>query len=275
MLKNQHKAIVVAVCAFLCSCAYVHKPNAKIDTVAHRVSPNYMAVGHTDHVNAYIIGSHTIVEINNNALLLSVVDSDGKNVAYEKVGQYYRLDRILDRFTASTDGNLIEFTNTEQIKSTVFSSNDAEIETVKLKPINVKAVTYNQPVNNNEQLAAVLSLSKKQLLEVKESLTTAKSSFEVNQALIKLNTIDNNLKNFMPTVFVNYKSYDSKFTVDSNTSAILIEAAKLANEINITGYTNSINRGKRELKVSKARSENARDYLVNNCSEVLKFHTEH
>lgn len=264
MLKLHHKAIVLAVCAILNACAYVHKPEQPNNAVTHRVSPDYMALGHTENINAYIVGNRTIVEVLNDSALGSVIDSGGVNVPFEKVGRYYRLERALDSFTVTFNGHLIKFTNTQQLKTTVFSSAANVDEPVTLKAINADTGEFKQVGYSNEQAKAVLDLAKSQLNEIQNSLNTAKTSKDVNEAVIKLNKIESDLKNYTPTLFANYKSYETKFKLDADTSEILIDAAKLASAIKITGYTNSVNINKRELIVAKERAENARKFLINN-----------
>lgn len=270
------KAVFLAVGAFLCACTSMNTKTPLTDGVAHRVSPDYTAIGVTDNINAYVYGTRTVIELNKN-ISISVKDSNGQSVEFERVGQYMRLSRILDNFTVDVGGHTVKFISSPVPTTEVYT---AKIQApVVVQPVinadnsQYEANYFKKASYSNEQLAALLDLSQKQINEVKTALAQAKTTEQIKEASAKLTLIENNLTSATATVFANFKPYSAKLSIDAETSRILIEAAKVANYINITGYTNTQVGGTVEAKVAAKRSEAAKQYLIKNGVDSEKIRT--
>ena len=103
--------IAVAVCALqLAACAYVPMSQQR----ALPVSSDYIASGDVPDTRAFIYGKRTLIEFKTAPALLVIKDADGAELQYEKAGHFYRLDRIVDRFSAWADGRAMSY---EQFRS--------------------------------------------------------------------------------------------------------------------------------------------------------------
>jgi len=80
-----------------------------------KVGPEYVATGHTAGVRAYVYGGRTLIEFQNKPAFVDVVDASGQQIAYEREGTFYRLDRALYNF--SVQSNLFKRTSFHLIGS--------------------------------------------------------------------------------------------------------------------------------------------------------------
>lgn len=105
----------LAICsASLVSCAGLPTSAAP----ARPVSQYYaVAPGDTVGVVAFVYGKHTVLEFKSVPAFLSVKYGQGANVDYEREGNYARLSRRLQTFTASINGRIVTFTalQTQQV----------------------------------------------------------------------------------------------------------------------------------------------------------------
>lgn len=74
-----------------------------------RISQDYAASDNVQDARAYIYGERTLLEFGKAPALLVVKDETGETVEYERVGRYYRLSRLLQRFTVMVNGRSISF----------------------------------------------------------------------------------------------------------------------------------------------------------------------
>lgn len=98
--------IAVAVCALqLAACAYVPMSQQR----AQLVSSDYIASGDVPGTRAFIYAKHTVIEFETAPVLLVVKDASGSELPYDKAGRFYRLDLIVDRFSAWADGRAMSY----------------------------------------------------------------------------------------------------------------------------------------------------------------------
>ena len=103
--------IAVAVCAIhLGACAYVPMSSQN----SKPVSSDYIASGNVTGTRAFIYGKRTVIEFETAPALLVIKDAMGGELQYEKAGHFYRLDRIVGRFSAWADGRSMSY---EQFRS--------------------------------------------------------------------------------------------------------------------------------------------------------------
>lgn len=93
-------ALLLACGAVLSGCAYLHRSDASM----RLVSPSYMASGPDRNAKAFVYGHRTILVFDHPPTFLAVKDDQGRPVAFERVGEHYRLERQLQSFTAWADG---------------------------------------------------------------------------------------------------------------------------------------------------------------------------
>jgi hypothetical protein len=82
------------------ACAHV-APQAN---TVQRVSTDYVMVGQSNDVNAYLYGNVTVLEFKQNPDSLVVRDETGTILLLEKIGFRFRLPRRVDNFTAEING---------------------------------------------------------------------------------------------------------------------------------------------------------------------------
>jgi len=262
-------ALFAAATAFLVACAYVPPK----EEAARRVSPDYMATGAVNDVRAYIYGSRTILEFEGSPLFLSVRDENGASVDFERVGQYYRLSRRLDRFTVWLNGRSVTFS--PAMNTRVFSTParapamaapvTAHPETVKLAA--VRPVPASQA---DADVVELLKLSEKQLAGVRHVLDAAGKNpkatgaelFTLSQRLDKLNT--RFVTAAAAVVQVTFPRASTAFNPDAQEAAVLIASGKAARRVNVHGYTDSRAAGPRDAKIALGRALAARQFLVDN-----------
>ncbi|MCX2694513.1 TcpQ domain-containing protein [Pseudomonas sp. DCB_CB] len=105
---------LVAAAAFVSSIGgCVVYPNATV-----RVSPNYTATGSLPGVRADVYGQRTLLEFADEPAFLTVVDTFGNVVPYEKEGRYYRLAKKLDHFAVKTGLHTVHFNIIDRVGST-------------------------------------------------------------------------------------------------------------------------------------------------------------
>lgn len=78
-------------------------------TATVRVSPNYTATGSLPGVRADVYGHRTLLEFADEPSFLTVIDTFGNEVPYEKEGRYFRLAKKLDHFAVKTGLHTVHF----------------------------------------------------------------------------------------------------------------------------------------------------------------------
>lgn len=253
-MKSRRIAILLIAGCVFSACAYIPPQEA----IARRVSPDYTATGSNENARAYLYGNRTVLEFDGSPVFLSIKDETGAAVDYEKVGAYYRLPRRLDTFTVWANGSSVTFSAVATTR--VFSAptqSPAAIEAQRESPADA-------------QLAELLKLSQKQIAEARRVLdatgknpsATGAELFEVSQ---RLDEIETRLKTASTaTLRVSFPTAGTVFKLGARQATILINAAKWAERIKVSGYTDSPIASPMDAKVALGRALAARNFLVKN-----------
>ena len=270
-MKLTRIALMLATSAFVSACAYV-PPN---DGVARRVSPDYTATGAVDSARAYFYGKRTLLEFDGTPGFLAVRDENGVSVDYEKVGQYYRLNRRLDNFTVWVNGRSVTFTAVKEPKPVASSTAPvaapvaAQYAPLPAASSPVKlASAGQQPRDGDAELQALLKLSQSQLEAIKKEITAAGNNptatgAELFAAQARLDEIEARLSTVSAAlVQVTFPKNGTAFKPSPAIFPTLIASAKAADQINIRGRTDSRGAGPIDVKVALGRAMSAKSYLV-------------
>lgn len=106
-MKSSYLKLSLAVAASITLAACANHP--KEASSFESASPTYSASGCTVGASAYIYGGRTLLKFEREPYFVSVTDAAGDDVAFEKIGHYYRLEKNLHAFTVRT--NLIHITH--------------------------------------------------------------------------------------------------------------------------------------------------------------------
>ena len=263
-MKPARIAILLASSIVFASCAYV-PPH---DGVARRVSPDYTTTGDNTNTRAYLYGNHTVLEFEGSPVFLSIKDEAGATVEYEKVGPYYRLNRRLDNFTVWVNGSSVTFTTVATTR--VFSAPSQKIAAPKSEPVKLSVEEITRENQADADIAELLKLSDKQLAEVRHVLdTTGKNPratgaelFAVSQ---RLDEIEARLITASAAIVrVSFPTAGMAFKPNPQQAAVLIDSAKTAQQVNVSGHTDSRVAGAMDAKIALGRANAARKYLVDN-----------
>jgi outer membrane protein OmpA-like peptidoglycan-associated protein len=247
---------VLAVCgASLIACAGIHTSEAP----ARPVSRDYaVAPGDTSGVTAYVYGKHTVLEFKAVPVFLSIKDGQGASVDYEREGQYVRLNRQLDTFTASMNGRSVTFMALQPVQAAAPVAEQPALP-VKL----VEAVPQNPTVD----LTAALDKMQQQIREIKKSLAASKgkpaSTKELQRLNARLDRIEAQVNASQTVVLqVTFPSHGVAFKPSEDIAKALIPAAKAASQINLRGRTDAKIAGLEDASIALDRALSARKYLI-------------
>jgi len=281
-MKTARIALSMALAGLLTACAYVPPKDAPLN----RVSDDYMATGDIKDVRAFVYGDTTFLMFSSAPPFLVVRDEEGNMVSYERAGQYYRLARRLDTFTAWVNGDAITFVAPTVTK--VFSAPvvkpapaPAPIETLHAPetPVVLKTEEPAAVTPGDDEIRALLQLCQEQLADVRRSIEaarvnprwTGKEIFTVNQ---RLDDIAARLTTASAAIAqVYFPSYGTTFKPDEITAAVIVAAGKSADQVSIRGYTDSRIAGRLDPKIANGRAQSARDYLVAQGVDAAKIKT--
>jgi outer membrane protein OmpA-like peptidoglycan-associated protein len=261
----------MALAGLLTACAYVPPKDAPLN----RVSDDYMATGDIKDVRAFVYGDTTFLMFSSAPPFLVVRDEEGNMVSYERAGQYYRLARRLDTFTAWVNGDAITFvapTVTKVFSAPVVKPAPAPAPIEPLHalgtPVVLKTEELAAVTAGDDEIRALLQLSQEQLADVRRSIEaarvnprwTGKEIFTVNQ---RLDDIAARLTTESAAIAqVYFPSYCTTFKPDEMTAAVIVAAGRSADQVSIRGYTDSRIAGRLDPKIADSRAQSARDYLV-------------
>lgn len=261
--------IITAHCLLLLSsCAYVPHTNQ----TAQRVSEDYLAYGSSGGINAYLYGSHTVIEPSKSPLFLWVYDNNDKSVSYEKVGRYYRLNREMPSFTVWVDGSPVTFYKTKKKSQSILTTppiqnNMGDVKTSKAIEQPLPSL-YNRWQAETEQakISDLVALTNKQIDEVKTFLDAYGNDNITAWNRARLYFQESRLTTeSTATVRLQYESKNAtNLQIKGSTSNTLIAAAKVAYLINIRGRTDSYRSNKYQRQIALKRAIIARDYLIDN-----------
>lgn len=271
-MKLTRIALLLATSAFVSACAYVPPKEG----AARRVSPDYTATGAVDSARAYFYGKRTLLEFDGTPGFLAVRDENGVSVDYERVGQYYRLNRRLDNFTVWVNGRSVTFTAVKEPKPIAATSTAPAAAPVAaqyspppvaLSPVRL-ASADQQPREGDAELHTLLKLAQSQLEAIKKEITAAGNNptatgAELFAVQARLDEIEARLSTASAVlVQVTFPTNGTAFKPSPAVSTTLIASAKAADQINIRGRTDSRGAGPIDEKVALGRAMSAKSYLV-------------
>lgn len=100
-MKYARMALLAASSALFIGCAQI--PVGEV--ITRPIGPDYMATGSVQDIRAYLYGNRTVLQFDKAPRVLAVRDENGQAVPFEKEGNYFRLARRVDVFTAWVDGS--------------------------------------------------------------------------------------------------------------------------------------------------------------------------
>lgn len=280
--------------AFLSACTTLMSfmPQEEV-CVARRVSADYIMTGTVENIRAYLYGNRTVLELDTSSSpSLFVTDEMGAFVAYEKIGQLYRLARRLDSFNVRVNHQLARFVATTPLMSvaapakTVVESAKpvvAVVAATKPVPVVVKPVVTKPSDNDALVIAQLLALSEKQLQTMRQtSAIIIKKSHQPQSKGKKSNSntlnarIDKMEARFVTassaSLQVHFATASVLFKPSPEVSKILLASANIASQIIVRGYTGSAVGGQINAKVALSRALDARQFLMSHGipSEKIK-----
>ena len=215
--------------------------------------------------------NHTVLEFDKSPAFLSVKDEKGNAVDYERVGRYCRLNRRLDAFTTVVNGRSITFKGEPTTQTHVFSAPiAAPLIASPNEPEKLIAIETTPASYKNAEINALLELAKRQLEVIRLNIEIANKNPKTNRDQLaeintRLNDIENRLNKYNSAiVFVTFPRYSTAFNPGSEVATVLIQSAKTADRINISGHTDARVAGPRDAKIALGRALAARNFLVNN-----------
>lgn len=266
-MKVSHIACLLAYSAIISACAYI----PPTDSNARRVSPNYTATGNVLDARAYLYGNRTVLEFDACPAFLTIRDEFGESVEYEKVGQHYRLGRRVDKFTVWANGRSVTFSAV--MTTRVFSAQVVpRTDVIKLDTV--------EPIKTNQadvDVLALLNLSQKQLEEVRQIIevsnknptATGADLFKVNA---RLDEIEARILTAASVILqVAFPTAGTTFKPNADIAKVLINSAKTADRVNISGYTDARVAGSLDAKIALGRALSARKFLMENGIQAKKI----
>jgi outer membrane protein OmpA-like peptidoglycan-associated protein len=260
--KNFRMTVLIASCAIVSACATTQE-------VPRRVSPHYTAVGAVENARAYIYGNNTVLELADSPFFLSIKDERGETIDYEKMGRYYYLHNRYDKFTASINGRSVTFTTAPATQTHVFS---APLAAPAVSPAYKTKLEPVQLSVDDAEMAALLALTKRQLAEIRRLIETKDKRVSAYDVQAKLEEIERRLITSKSAIVqVQFPRYSTVFNPSPAVAWVLVPAAKDAERINITGYTDSRIAGPLDAEIALNRAEAARDYLIDKGVKAEKI----
>ncbi len=105
-MKYARMALLAASSALFIGCTNI--PVGEV--ITRPIGPDYMARGSVQDIRAYVYGNRTVLQFDKAPRLLSIRDENGASVPFEREGNYFRLARRVDFFTAWVDGYAVTIT---------------------------------------------------------------------------------------------------------------------------------------------------------------------
>ncbi len=267
--------------AFLSACS-LFMPQEEV-CVARRVSADYIMTGTVENIRAYLYGNRTVLELDTSSSpSLFVTDEMGAFVAYEKIGQLYRLARRLDSFNVRVNHQLARFVATTPLMSvaapakTVVESAKpvvAVVAATKPVPVVVKPVVTKPSDNDALVIAQLLALSEKQLQTMRQtSAIIIKKSHQPQSKGKKSNSntlnarIDKMEARFLSAssanIQVHFSPASALFKPNPEVSKVLLASARIAQHITVRGYADVSVAGRANAKLSLSRALAVRTFLM-------------
>lgn len=269
-MKTARVALLLASSALFAACAYVPPKEG----ATRLVSPDYTTTDQIGDIRAYVYGDRTVLEFDADPAFLSVRDSNGASVTYEKVGRYYRLARRLGTFTAWANGKSVTFSAATVTR--VFSAPLAA-STVRPEPVTVDAVEPAPASVADTDIVALLKLSEKQLEEIRQAIDRASKNTKATGAELyavnaRLDEIEVRLVTAAAAIVqVSFPTGSAAFKPSADVAKVLIGSAKAADRVNVHGHTDARVAGSMDAKIALGRALAARKFLVENGVQADKI----
>jgi outer membrane protein OmpA-like peptidoglycan-associated protein len=244
-VKTPTLALLLASSALFSACTYMPLDKA----AARPVSQDYAAGGPLHNATAYVYGDRTVFELNTAPMGVFVKDETGADVAFERVGRYYRLDRVLANFTVWANGNSVTFAATTKPRSAPIA--------LPTKPAPSSATALLELATKQlAEVRAELELNRKNPKQVKTELPAIHARLDEIEARV--------LTAATEIVNVGFTSNSTVFAPNEAIAKALINSAKTAQRINVRGRTDALIAGPSDARIALGRALAARTYLLNN-----------
>lgn len=103
-MKYARMALLAASSALFIGCTNIPVGSA----ITRPIGPDYMATGTVQDIRAYVYGNRTLLHFDKAPRSLSIRDENGALVPFEREGNYFRLARRVNFFTAWVDGYAVQ-----------------------------------------------------------------------------------------------------------------------------------------------------------------------
>jgi outer membrane protein OmpA-like peptidoglycan-associated protein len=257
-MKAAHAAVFLAIGALVVGCA----TQAPLGGPSKRVSADYEAIGETFGMKAFVYGKRTVLEYPNTTAWISIRDAEGVPVPFEREGRYVRLSRQLDRFSVWSYSKAVTFTAIARPSNVPATQEGslASAEAVPLRPVKVQAIAAE---DDNARFDALVHLVSQQLDELRRDIKEQHySPSEAKSLSARLDRIEAKLADSTATVQVQFEFGKADFKPSPDVGKVLVEAAKLADLVNVRGRTDSVVAGPSDARLARLRAAAAKDYLV-------------
>ena len=244
--------IVSLVLLALPGCAYVIEKTQTIDeSKTVRISPEYVAAGDAEGLRAFAYGDHTIISSDES---FNAWDSNKVKLTFEKIGQYFRSEYLLNDFFVQRGFKLAHIKRVfmpEQVKL-------VEVAPVKTEP--VKLIKSYPKIEEYSQ--SQLDTVQRELDRQADRIST--TGADLFYAQVNLNKHKDSLKDHKPVLLFYFDFAKTLFKPNDEFKALLIPELRTASEIHLRGRTDSIRASKADVWIAEQRATNVKDFLVKN-----------
>lgn len=261
-------AIAVSITLMLASCA--SQPTVPGIEFNYKVE-NANAAG---VVQVFDMTGNTVVQIrdieNKNPIFL---DEKQQSIKYQVVGQTAILTGLHPVFTVLSGHTSSKVTRVNGMLA-VSTSKTTGAPADRLPPSQPTLATAAEPTD--AELLAQLKSMKAELADLKMMLAASSDNEAPPKSTDKMPkyAVVSSSKS-VSSLRVQFKDNSSEFDPKPATAATLIDLAKEANEISITGYTDSTKSTAASLRLAKERATAASQYLVSRGVEKTKIQTRY
>ncbi|MGY4831822.1 OmpA family protein (plasmid) [Sphaerotilaceae bacterium SBD11-9] len=269
-MKLRHLLLLTAIAAGFAGCA-VYAPEAG---TPKRVSADYDAIGETYGVKAFVYGKRTVLEFPAVPSWLSIRDSNGVPVEFESEGRYVRLAHQLDRFSIWSYGRAVTFTVVKVEKPTPTEPPSAPHAqaTAAGAIVSQPFVATRWTAPSPPTVDALMHLASQQLDELRRGLKAGNLDAREGRALAaKLDRLEAKLAESAAVIQVQFEFGKADFKPSAEVAGVLVEAARLADLVNVRGRTDSKVAGPHDAELARSRAVAARDFLVEKGVDAKKI----
>lgn len=260
----KHKAISAAVALLASAALLVGCGTLPAEAPLKRVSPDYLGAGDTQGIRPMVYGARTVLQFDSLPAFVRVVDENGVQVPFERVGKYVRVARKLGTFEVWF--NMAHARFEPAPASAPQPADQARASTAAPAAASTPAspapavLKVERQASDADQLLAIAS---KQLEEVRTVIGSDTNPAEAKALAAKLDRIEAQvLQAATVIVRMQFESAKSTLVVSPEVERVLIPAAQAAERINVRGRTDAVVPGPDDPKIALGRALAARQYLV-------------